>query len=130
MEKINNKLVTLKKNKEFTFVYHRGKSCATRRMVLIYFKNRYGGIRSGFSVSKKVGKAVVRNKVRRRMKECMREMLGEMTAQNANLIFVARACIAEATYSEIRKDMRYLLKKAGLLVTEKPGPTAGSGQLV
>ena len=58
MEKINNKLVTLKKNKEFTFVYHRGKSCATRRMVLIYFKNRYGGIRSGFSVSKKVGKAV------------------------------------------------------------------------
>ena len=75
MEKKKNKLVTLKKNKEFTFVYHRGKSCATRRMVLVYFKNKYGGLRSGFSVSKKVGGAVVRNKVRRRMKECMREIL-------------------------------------------------------
>lgn len=130
MKKTNNRLVTLKKNKEFTFVYHRGKSCATRRIVLIYFKNKYGGIRSGFSVSKKVGKAVVRNKVRRRMKECLREMLCEMTAQNANLIFVARASIAEATYSEIRKDMRYLLKKAGLLTAEKPRSTAGNGDTV
>ena len=119
----------LKKNYQYQYVYKNGVSASDKYFTVIAAKSG-GGPRFGFSVSKKVGKAVVRNKVRRRMKECMREMLGEMTAQNANLIFVARACIAEATYSEIRKDMRYLLKKAGLLVTEKPGPTAGSGQLV
>lgn len=120
MKKANTKLVTLKKNKEFTFVYHRGKSCATKRIVLMYFKNRYGGLRSGFSVSKKVGKAVVRNKVRRRMKECMREFLAEMQPlPHANLIFVARAPIAQARYGEIKKDMKYLLGKTGLWGAEK-----------
>ena len=112
MEKKKNKLVTLKKNKEFTFVYHRGKSCATRRMVLVYFKNKYGGLRSGFSVSKKVGGAVVRNKVRRRMKECMREILKtHPDTSHASLVFVARETLGDASYA----DMRYLLKKAGLL---------------
>lgn len=116
MEKKKNKLVTLKKNKEFTFVYHRGKSCATRRMVLVYFKNKYGGLRSGFSVSKKVGGAVVRNKVRRRMKECMREILKtHPDTSHASLVFVARETLGDASYVELSRDMRYLLKKAGLL---------------
>lgn len=116
MEKKKNKLVTLKKNKEFTFVYHRGKSCATRRMVLVYFKNKYGGLRSGFSVSKKVGGAVVRNKMRRRMKECMREILKtHPDTSHASLVFVARETLGDASYAELSRDMRYLLKKAGLL---------------
>ncbi len=120
LEKKDIRLVTLKKNKEFTFVYHRGKSCAAKHMVLIYFKNKYGGIRTGFSVSKKVGKAIVRNKIRRRMKECMRELLVQMVSgESANLIFIARAPIVEIKYAEMRKEMRYLLKKAGLFTIEK-----------
>ena len=111
MEKKKNKLVTLKKNKEFTFVYHRGKSCATRRMVLVYFKNKYGGLRSGFSVSKKVGGAVVRNKVRRRMKECMREIL----KTHPDTSHASLETLGDASYAELSRDMRYLLKKAGLL---------------
>lgn len=119
------KLVTLKKNKEFTFLYHRGKSCSTKLIVLIYFKNRYGGMRSGFSVSKKVGKAVVRNKVRRRLKESMRALLQENTSHvHANMIFVARTPIVQASYSQIKKDMKYLMKKAGLFEAE----TADQGE--
>ena len=108
MEKINNKLVTLKKNKEFTFVYHRGKSCATRRMVLIYFKNRYGGIRSGFSVSKKYGKAVARNRLRRRLKECCRLL---SPCIRAGFAFVVIPHAPAEDFSEIKKSLTALFKR-------------------
>ena len=110
------KLTTLKKNKEFSFVYHRGKSVSTKLIVLIYFSNKYGGIRSGFSISKKVGGAVVRNKVRRRMKEALRELLPELQG-HASMVFVAKRPVSMATYAQIKKDMQYVLKKAGLLNT-------------
>ena len=62
----------------------------------------------------------MRNKIRRRMKECMRELLVQMVSgESANLIFIARAPIVEIKYAEMRKEMRYLLKKAGLFTIEK-----------
>ncbi len=106
-------LTTLKKNKEFGLVYSRGRSCATRLMVLIYLPRKYGGVRAGFSVSKKVGKSVVRNRTRRRLKEAFRVYMADVRP-NTNLIFLARAPIAEAGFSEIKRDMYYLLKKAAL----------------
>ena len=54
------------------------------------------------------------------MKECMRELLVQMVSgESANLIFIARAPIVEIKYAEMRKEMRYLLKKAGLFTIEK-----------
>lgn len=105
---------TLKKNKEFSLVYSRGKSFATRRLVLVYLPRRYGGMRVGFTVSKKVGNSVMRNRLRRRFREAYRSYLGEINA-NAHIIFIARAPVAEAEFREISKDMRYLLTKAQLL---------------
>jgi ribonuclease P protein component len=109
-----NTLKTLKKNKEFSFVYHRGNSYATKLIVLVYFYSKYGGIRSGFSVSKKIGGAVVRNKVRRRLKAALSSFLPK-TKGHASIIFVARKGIELASYQEIEKQMKYLLKKAKLL---------------
>lgn len=107
-------LVTLKKNREFAMVYGRGKSHATKTMAMVYLPRKYGGVRAGFSVSKKVGKSVVRNKVRRRMKEAFLEILPEIS-KSAHVIFIARAPIAAAEYQTIRKEMRYLIKKFGLI---------------
>ena len=108
------RLETLKKNRDFGLVYKKGKSCASRLIVLVYLKKRAGGARAGFSVSKKVGKSVVRNKKRRQLKECFLCYVGEIS-ESADIIFIARAPIAEAEFSEILKDMRYLLKKARLI---------------
>ncbi len=115
--KTEGKLITLKKNKEFAFVYSHGKSVAAQSLVLMYFRNKYGGIRSGFSVSKKVGGAVLRNKVRRRLKESLRAYIADMNG-NASIIFVARPQIAEEPYARIRAQMGFLLKKAGFLQTQ------------
>lgn len=106
--------MTLKKNREFSLVYNRGKSFAARNMALVYLPRKYGQTKAGFSVSKKVGCSVVRNKARRRMKECFRLLLPDLT-KPCHLIFIARPPIAGAQYAEIQRDMRFLLRKMGLL---------------
>jgi len=105
---------TLKKNKEFSHVYAKGKSFATKRLVLVLLPRKFGGIRVGFTVSKKVGNSVTRNRLRRRFREAYRTYLNDLNA-NAHIIFIARAPVAEAEFREILKDMRYLLTKAQLL---------------
>ncbi|MEG0257759.1 MAG: ribonuclease P protein component [Christensenella sp.] len=105
---------TLKKNKEFNFVYRRGKPAGGRLFTLIFVKSKYGGVRVGFSVSKKIGNSVVRNRVRRRLKEAYRALLPDMSGQHS-LVFVAKPTVAEAEYTEICREMRKLLLRAGVL---------------
>lgn len=83
-------------------------------MTLVCAKSRYGGVRVGFSVSKKVGNSVVRNRTRRRLKEAFRTFL-PVLGGNYSLVFVARPTIREAEFAELLRQMQSLLKKAGLL---------------
>lgn len=105
---------SLKKNKEFQYVYRAGKSAGAKSAILYYKHARHASYRVGFSVSKKVGNAVVRNKVKRRMKEAFRMMMPEVK-KGYNLVFIARESAATETYHDLEKNMRYLLKKTGLL---------------
>jgi len=116
---------SLKKNYEFRRLYNKGKSAATPYVVVYVKRTSRDTNRLGITVSNKIGKAVVRNKVRRRLKESMRALLQENTSHvHANMIFVARTPIVQASYSQIKKDMKYLMKKAGLFETE----TADQGE--
>lgn len=54
---------SLKKNFQFRYVYHKGRSFANRRLVMYIIKNGTAENRLGISVSKKVGKSVVRSHV-------------------------------------------------------------------
>ncbi|MFH1879786.1 MAG: ribonuclease P protein component, partial [Bacillota bacterium] len=64
------------RNRQFSYVYHRGARASCKDLTLIYAKNAHK--RVGFSVSKKVGSAVVRNLVKRRLRECVRPLLPEL----------------------------------------------------
>lgn len=66
----------LRKNKQYQYVYHRGRSCACREIVLLYARS--SKLQVGFSVSRKVGNSVVRNRVKRRMREQFRALIPQL----------------------------------------------------
>ena len=63
---------SLKLNHLFRRLYHKGKSCANKYLVLYCRKNGSQENRIGLTVSGKLGHAVVRNKIRRRLREIYR----------------------------------------------------------
>ena len=102
----------LKKNKAFQYVYRRGHSVACRNLVMLLAPGRE--LKVGFSVSKKTGNAVTRNRIKRRLRECFRPWIGDV--KTGLYVIVARPSAAEAAFDDLRRDMRYLLKKQDALL--------------
>ena len=102
----------LKKNRAFQYVYRRGHSVACRNLVMLLAPGRE--LKVGFSVSKKTGNAVARNRIKRRLRECFRPYLGDV--KTGLYVIVARPPAAEAAFEDLRKDVRYLLKKQDALL--------------
>ena len=98
-------------NRQFSYVYRRGKRASTKDLTLLFVKNRQK--RVGFSVSKKVGVAVVRNRTKRRLRECVRPLLGRMSG--GLYVFVARPSAAEQTFAQLNRQVGQLLNRAGAL---------------
>ena len=109
---------SLKRNKEFRYVYRTGKSVACRSLVIVYRKNSTGLLHVGFSVGKKIGGSVTRNLIKRRLRSAFDTLLPEVNP-NYNMIVIARRPILETAYAEICESFNYMLKKAGLLTTEQ-----------
>ena len=105
-------------NRNYRYVYRRGKSFPSRNLVLIYLKGREQ--KFGFSVSGKVGNAVTRNRVRRCLREDIRRMRGELKC--GRYVFIARASIAEASHAAVTRELRKLLSRSKLMREE---PQAG-----
>ena len=105
---------SLRRNKEFRYVYRRGKSVSDKYFVLIYVKTKTPHLKVGFSVSKKVGNAVCRNKLKRRMKEAFFSMLSDVSKKSL-IVFVPRNNANTLEYTQILSSMGKLLKKAGLM---------------
>ena len=111
----------LKKNKAFQYVYRRGHSVACRNLVMLIDPGKE--LKVGFSVSKKTGNAVVRNRIKRRLRECFRPWLGDV--KTGLYVIVARPSAAEAAFEDLRRDVRYLLKKQDALL-KHPSPEEGN----
>lgn len=104
----------LRRDKDFSSVYKKGKSVAEKYVVLYYLENNLPYNRQAFLASKKVGKSVERNRARRLMKESFRE-LTPFIKEGKDLIFIARKSILERKCKEVHASMKRALERAGLL---------------
>ncbi len=102
---------SLKKNKDFQYIYRKGKSYANKYLVMYVLENGTSQNRLGISVSKKVGNSVERNRARRLMKENYRIWKGEIK-EGYDMIFIARSTINGQKAFDVGKSMKRALHKA------------------
>lgn len=108
----------LRKRKQFQYVYHRGKSCACRELVVLYVRNTR--LQVGFSVSRKVGNSVVRNRVKRRLREQFRLLIPQL--RPGYYVIIARQAAAAADSRTLRASLLYALRRQSLMRAEKVAP--------
>ena len=112
--RLGRKQYSLGRNRNYQYVYRKGKSFPSRYMVLVYTNAKT--LRVGFSASSKVGNAVTRNRLRRWMKEDFR--LLRPSLKEGKYIFVARVSAQGASHETLTSQMRSLVARAGLLKEE------------
>lgn len=96
---------------EFGAAISSGARSSTRRLVVHYHPTRDAETRVGFVVSKAVGGAVQRNLVKRRLRAVMAEDLAELPP-GAAVVVRALPAAAEASFSDLRSDLRRTWRKA------------------
>ena len=105
---------SLKKNRDFQFVYQNGKSVANRYLVMYVLHSGTHRNRLGISVSKKVGNSVVRHRLTRLIRESYR--LNESKFDDGlDLIVIARPGAKEKSFFEIESALLHLAHKHHLL---------------
>ncbi|KIC15279.1 MULTISPECIES: ribonuclease P protein component [unclassified Leisingera] len=84
------------------------------KAMMVQGRNRHddGGIRMGFTCSKKVGNAVARNRAKRRLREAARMILPTHGRPGWDYVLIGRAIeTAQRPFEELKRDLIYALKK-------------------
>lgn len=98
---------SLKKNRQFQFVYQTGKSYANKYLVMYVVENGTGRNRIGISVSRKVGNSVVRHRITRLVRESYR-LQEAVFDSSLDIVIVARKSAASVGYAEIESALLHL----------------------
>lgn len=105
---------SLKKNRQFQFVYKNGRSRANKYLVMYVKENGLGMNRIGISVSKKVGNSVVRHRITRLVRESYR-LHEKVFNSGLDMVIVARVSAADVGYYEIESALLHLAKLHGVV---------------
>lgn len=100
---------SLKKNRQFQFVYKNGRSKANKYLVMYVKENGLGKNRIGISVSKKVGNSVVRHRITRLIRESYR-LHENVFNSGLDMVIVARVNANSVGYFEIEGALLHLAK--------------------
>jgi len=109
---------SLKKNKDFQYVYKNGKSLANKYLVMYVVQNDLDKNRLGISVSKKVGNSVVRHRLTRLIRESYR-ISEEFFKCGFDMVVIVRVSAKENTYQEMESALIHLGKLHNLYKCKK-----------
>lgn len=102
-------MLSLKKNKEFNYIYKKGERVSTEHFTLFVVKSKYEKFKIGFSVSKKLGKANKRNKLKRRLKEICRKDIKILPFRN--YVLLAKDGAQEIDFVFLKEEIKKLFEK-------------------
>ena len=108
------RLTRLTRRSEFLKVASRGRKAARPGLVLQAMPQPEGGLRLGFTATKKIGNAVTRNRAKRRLREAARLMLGAAPPAGWDLVLVARDATGARDWQKLLGDLRGALRQAGV----------------
>jgi ribonuclease P protein component len=105
------KNLRIRKQKEFDFLYRKGKKLRSKYFIIIFVANDIGFNRFAFIVSTKVDKrAVVRNKLKRRMREIIKANY-EKIKPNFDFIIIALPQAGKVDFNGLKEDIERFLSK-------------------
>ena len=110
-------ITTLKKRADFLRAASAGEKKVTQNIVVQVFRRAEedaGGIRVGFTATKKTGNAVRRNRIKRRLRALARNILPQSAGGGFDVVLIGRSRAAESAFSELERDFLYALKKLGV----------------
>jgi len=99
----------LKKKKEFSFVYRRGKPYYTKYLSLYVSDTKLKNIKIGFSINNKVGNSVVRHKIKRQLSEILMKKISSLPLNN--YVFVVKIGCETLDFTKIASQVDNLLEK-------------------
>jgi ribonuclease P protein component len=112
------KKTTLTGKTQFGLVFEKGRSWATKEVVVKVLPNSLEATRYGLTVSRHVGNAVVRNKVKRRLREILRPL---NLPDGWDIVIIARNTAATTDFGTLGRTIKHIFTRAGLMRVENEG---------
>ena len=100
---------SLKKNRDFQYVYKNGKSLSNKFLVMYKVENNQSINRLGISVSKKVGNSVVRHRLTRLIRESYR-LHENIFNSGLDIVVIARVTASSIEYHQVESALLHLAK--------------------
>lgn len=103
----------LKKNKEFNYIYKKGKTIDSSNFLIFYVNTYFKFSKVGFGISKKLGNSVMRSKAKRIMSEVVRHNLDKIVVRN--YVIVIKPSIFNTTYQKLEEEFLQTFQKNNML---------------
>ena len=103
--------VRMKKRKMFLNVAENGFKIVSGSVIVQALPNETDSVRTGFTVTKKIGCAVVRNRTRRRLRELVRTCPKIDEMAGFDLVLIGRLSTKDRPYDKLKTDLIFALNE-------------------